>query len=301
MLSARKRNKKNKGDATKCLIFYILLALTPNISMKKILLSFAGIAVFSMTGMLFLNQGNLYSEATGAPSVNCATSGCHSDGGAAQSSADLFLMVKDTAGNIVTEYVSGQQYNVSFGKHNTNVKGGFALSPIGGTLAKNSGDSKVQKFSTYLTHTFAGTAIAGGEAEWSGVWTAPATGTAKLTLFFNEANNNGSNTGDKIYTQTLDLTRTATGLSSLNEDIRFKVYPNPAAEQLFIGFEVKYASPITITLTSIDGRQTSMLYDGMEAKGSVEKAFDISALAKGIYLLNIKTDNGIATQKLFVN
>lgn len=273
--------------------------------MKKVLLSFAALTTFSMVGMLFFNEGNLYSSSSGAPGAStCAQSGCHNDGGAAQTSPDVFLTVKDSTGTTVTSYNSGEKYTVSFGKQNTTARVGFALSTNIGTLAKNTGDAKVQRINNggFLTHTFSGSSVSGGEAEWSGTWTAPASGNATLTLFINETNNNGQTTGDLIYTATATLSRAAnTGLNKLSSDIRFKVFPNPVADQLNILFDVKYPSPIVITLTSIDGKQTHELFNGEEAKGTVDKSFDISNLAKGIYLLNIQTTEGSATQKIIVN
>lgn len=98
-----------------------------------------------MLGMLFFNQGSLYFYSTGVPSSStCAQRGCHSDG-AAQTSADMSLVVTDGSGNTVTSYVSGTQYTVALGKHATSSKVGFALSTTGETLAKNTGDTKGQK------------------------------------------------------------------------------------------------------------------------------------------------------------
>lgn len=270
--------------------------------MKKVLLSFAAVTALSMVGMLFFNEGNLYSWATGAPgSGTCAQSGCHSDGGPAQASPDVFLTVKDSTGTEVTQYRAGEKYTVIVGKHNASTKVGFALSTNIGVLAKNTGDTKVQKMSAYLTHTTAGTAVAGGEAEWTGTWTAPTTGSATLRLYINETNSDGQSTGDAVFTTTATLNRTTTGLNQLSSDIRFSVFPNPSSDQLFIAFDVKYPSPITITLTTIDGKQTTELFNGEEPKGTVEKSFDISNFAKGIYFLNIQTTEGSATQKIFVN
>lgn len=273
--------------------------------MKKIVLSFASIIALSMVGMLFFNEGNLYSSSTGAPGAGtCSAGGCHNDGGVAQTSPDVFLTVKDSTGTVVTQYKSGAKYTVTVGKHTTTAKVGFALSTNIGTVAKNTGDTKVQKISTYLTHTTGGTAITGGEAEWSGTWTAPTTGTtaATLRLYINETNSSGSTDGDHIFTATATLINSITaGLNQLSSDIRFKVFPNPTSDQLNIAFDVKYPSPISIALTTIDGKETTVLFSGDEAKGEVEKSFDISNLAKGIYLLNIQTTEGSATQKIFIN
>jgi predicted CxxxxCH...CXXCH cytochrome family protein len=272
--------------------------------MKKIVLSFAALTIFSMVGMLFFNEGNLYSTSTGAPAGTCAASNCHNDGGAAQASPDVFLTVKDSTGTVVTQYKSGEKYTVTVGKHNTTAKVGFSLSTNIGILAKNTGDTKVQKMSAYLTHTFAGTSVTGGEAQWTGTWTAPATGTtaATLRLYINETNSSGSTDGDHIFTTTATLNHAiSSGLNKLSSDIRFKVFPNPSSDQLFIAFDVKYPSPISISLTTIDGKETTALYNGDEPKGAVEKSFDISQLAKGIYLLNIQTTEGSATQKIFIN
>ncbi len=270
--------------------------------MKKILLSFAALTSLSMVGMLFMNDGNLYSSSTGAPGAStCAQGGCHSDGGAAQTSADVSLVVTDGSGNPVTSYVANTQYTVTFGKHATSAKVGFALSATSGSLAKNSGDTKVQKFGTYLTHTSSGTAVSGGHAEWSAKWTAPASGNVTLQLFINETNSDGGSTGDAIFTHSVQLTPALTGLNKLGNDVSFKVYPNPTSDQLNVRFDIKYPSPIAITLMSIDGKHTTELFAGEEAKGQVDKSFDISQLAKGVYLLNIKTTEGNATQKIMIN
>jgi hypothetical protein len=273
--------------------------------MKKIILSFAALATFSMVGMMFFNDGNLYSNTTGAPvRTTCAQSGCHNDGGDAQTSTDVFLTVKDSVGTEVTEYVSGQKYTVTAGKHNATARVGFALSANIGTMAKVAGDSKVQKINSsggYLTHTFAGTATTAGEASWTGTWTAPSTGAATITVFVNETNSNNAVTGDHIYTATTTLSHNTTGLNTLSSDIQFKVFPNPSADRLFIALNVKYASPLSVSLTSIDGKQTTSLMNEEIAKGKIERSFDISGLAKGIYFMTIQTTEGTATQKVLVN
>jgi hypothetical protein len=268
--------------------------------MKKILLSFAMLTSLSMVGMLFFNQGNLYSESGGAPQAGSCTA-CH--GGSNQTSADVSLTVKDSTGAVVTQYITGRKYTVTFGKHGTTPKVGFGISATGGTLVKNTGDVKVKLGTggSYLTHTSAGTTISGGHAEWSATWTAPATGTVTFQLYINQTNSDGGTTGDDIFSKSLQVTKSVTGLNTLTNDVSFKVYPNPVANNLYVSFNVKYESPIKITMVSLDGKQVVELFNGVETKGMIERSFDISDLAKGIYFINIATTEGNVHQKIMVN
>jgi hypothetical protein len=101
---------------------------------------------------------------------------------------------------------------VSFSDSNT-AKHGFELSAL------DAGNSQVGTFSVvdgntqtsdgkYIKHTSAGSSQS-GNASWNVRWTAPASGVQDPVTFYaagNEADGNGTNQGDYIYTQTASLT-----------------------------------------------------------------------------------------------
>jgi hypothetical protein len=74
------------------------------------------------------------------------------------------------------------------------------------------------------------------------------------------------------------------------------VYPNPAHNNLTIENKLETSKETDIHIFNILGKQvyeSKFLY-----KNPIE--FNISNLAKGIYMINIQTDKGARTQKLIV-
>jgi len=73
------------------------------------------------------------------------------------------------------------------------------------------------------------------------------------------------------------------------------VYPNPASSQLHI--EVDQRNINSYTLTSITGQ---IVKDEKLNASGPQTDIDISDLSKGIYLLNISTENGILNKKVII-
>lgn len=79
------------------------------------------------------------------------------------------------------------------------------------------------------------------------------------------------------------------GIGEQNEQsIGFKVYPNPTSDKVSIAFEEIPKCSIQLQLYDITGR----LVESKEVKNKSNINFDLFDLNKGIYILNIKLDNG---------
>ncbi|MEO6166635.1 MAG: arylsulfotransferase family protein [Chitinophagales bacterium] len=76
----------------------------------------------------------------------------------------------------------------------------------------------------------------------------------------------------------------------------FQVYPNPSTSILNIKFETVNDQTVTIVFHDISGKkfleQTMIIYDG-----ETEAAIDVSALARGIYVIQAIFENRIMTEK----
>jgi hypothetical protein len=272
--------------------------------MKKIVLSFAAVSACSMAVMLFFNEGNTYSNSSGAPAQNCVA--CH--GGTVQTDPALEFEIIDTATIQPTStYLPNKTYAViiSYEKAGIN-KFGFSVTTNIGTFSKTDPSDNTLQFQNagrYATHTFAGTAAsAPNTAEWAMFWTAPASvsGNATFQMYLNAANGDNSDGGDLIYGANKSLTGT-TGLKHLSQETRFHVFPNPATNQLRLILDTKFASDLSVSVTSIDGRTTRQLGNQLLQKGYNELPLDIADLPKGLYLLTVQTNEGRQVQKICIN
>ncbi|MES2690893.1 MAG: choice-of-anchor V domain-containing protein [Bacteroidota bacterium] len=264
--------------------------------MKKYVLSFAAITALGMSISLLNNQSNLYSNRSGAPAQGNCTS-CHL--GSLQTSNDIMFQVLDGA-TPVTTYTPGKKYTVSIMAHGfTNARFGFALSGNAGSFNASGEGTAKGSVGDYVTHTNAGTAAdAGGGKMWEAEWTAPASGSVALQLYLNAANNDGDNTGDKIYGKTINLTM-ATGLSAIVNEKSFAVYPNPVVDVLNIDFDLKESSDVNISLVDVNGKLIKEFASGKMNSGKQHFTFT-NNLSQGLYFVKVQAGEQSFSKRIFI-
>jgi Reeler domain len=181
-----------------CLIFFIVALLS-----------------VLLTGNRTVRTAHAFAEGpnagvTGAPGeLTCAVADCH--GGQPNTGIGQFLIIAPTM------YEPGKTYEISVKHMNTNKnrrRWGFQLTVLDQTNNKagelqNSG-SLTQVLTggpggnrQYIEHSFLGTFQGQTfQASWTFNWTAPATDVGPVVFYAagNQANNDGNNTGDQIYT-----------------------------------------------------------------------------------------------------
>jgi hypothetical protein len=180
--------------------------------MRQISKIFSVALIFLFLGIYFAftSSSNPPTGFTGAPGEgNCAS--CH--GGIAVNSgpATRSLLID---GSAPVSYVPGRTYSMSVTVNRaTRVKFGFSLKVEdaqgndAGTLISTTNRTVIS--SGYLGQTSSGNlATTSGTITWNFQWTAPSAGTGPVTIYCssNAANNNGSTSGDEIYTDSYTLT-----------------------------------------------------------------------------------------------
>ena len=80
----------------------------------------------------------------------------------------------------------------------------------------------------------------------------------------------------------------------------FNIYPNPAVDQVSVTFELKSKERVVIEMVDISGRIVKSTDLGKKDAGIYQERINVEGLTSGMYLLNIRTDNGSVTKKLFV-
>lgn len=92
----------------------------------------------------------------------------------------------------------------------------------------------------------------------------------------------------------------ALGMDDLNQVTDLQVYPNPASGTLTAAFSLTEAAEVETGLYDLAGRLVVHGQGGYMAPGTQQVPFDVQALPAGLYLLRIRTPEGVATGRVQV-
>ena len=273
--------------------------------------------ILSTAAVVDINSNGSPSSSTGAPGeVNCTTSGCHDD----------FLIntgggiTSITIANGVTEYTPGQTYSVTvsisqsainrFGfqvvaladKDNSNAgtfniveSGRTQIIPGSGTLSNRN----------YITYTFPGTAALNtGYSEWTFEWTAPASNEGSVTFFLAAiaGNDDGTDSGDKCYLNSLTLTSAALGVETNRSDVKLKLFPDPINDEITVCFTLEKESSVKMQLHNTNGQLLKEWFLGTQSQGTCSKTLNLEKnYPQGIYFFTLLKDRESVTRKFFID
>lgn len=79
-----------------------------------------------------------------------------------------------------------------------------------------------------------------------------------------------------------------------------QIYPNPASAITVVPVTVARATPATLEVYDIFGKKVTQLFDGHLSKGETNFYLHADQLAKGTYLVVLKSAEGVQTRKLVV-
>ena len=153
-----------------------------------------------------------------------------------------------------------------------------------------------------VTHTLSG--ISGKVTKsWYFNWTAPTTGTGVVTFFVAGVANTSktSAAGAYVYTDSLVVPQTTMGINELNSSaFNLSVFPNPLTENMNVKFSLKETSSVTMEIFDVNGNKVSDLISENEMSGDINKTFNVSTLAKGIYFVKLEINNKSTLKKIVV-
>ena len=80
-----------------------------------------------------------------------------------------------------------------------------------------------------------------------------------------------------------------TGLIDMTKDEfgSFVVYPNPAVDNLWFGFELPESGKVAVSLFDVIGQKVSDVYNGNYTNGKIVQQTTVSTFAAGVYLLTM--------------
>ena len=267
--------------------------------MRKIIL-FPSIII--CTTVLLSNLNGAFPENTGAPGdLTCGRAPCHNipvNVGTAQISikvADSLLVYQPDSTYLVRVRITNQQtirngFEILALNENEQNVGQWILQDANKTQIK-AGIGLPQR--KYVTHKAAGNQ----QTEWFVKWKAPSNNAGSIIFYASvlASNNNGLNTGDKVYTTSTALTFSAVKVNEYNEINLFQVYPNPTSDWFLI--QHKSQAPIDEVILYASNGNMVRRFENLTSQGDKLSA---SGLPAGVYYLKIATGNRFFYQKLMV-
>jgi len=102
----------------------------------------------------------------------------------------------------------------------------------------------------------------------------------------------------KYINWTVNRTTSGINLTSKENDISYSVFPNPVSEVINISLEVKKRSMISIEIINYEGKVIQNIITNLSLEGAYKNSFNLGELTKGNYLVQLKIDGKIYTEKL---
>lgn len=251
---------------------------------------------------------------TGAPGeTTCARSGCHTGNNNLNTGTGLMSVDIDGFNGM---YIPGRTYQVTVTLQQKNInRFGFSLSAINSNKV-SSGKIRVtdagrtqllagsNQFSEreYITYKALGTnPYAENTGKWTFEWEAPEQHEGPVVFYLAgvSADNDGTDMGDEVYTDSLILNGFSTGLNDIDVNFNCLVYPNPVKENFSASFICKERIHTKVSLADLKGNRSYLLFEDILNKG-IQKLELIKPanLAKGVYLIHIEQGPKVLTQKI---
>lgn len=89
----------------------------------------------------------------------------------------------------------------------------------------------------------------------------------------------------------LMIVNLCTGINETDNSPSIVVYPNPATDQIFLAVTGWNTSNAKISIYNVYGQRVSELFSGKITEQNWNHSFDISALSKGVYFIEVKGEN----------
>ncbi len=272
---------------------------------------FAGILLMHTTVMSNKAQPPAF-EANNPPvNTNCAF--CHACVPSHDTTNFILEIGADTSNmspivSGVTTYAAGQQYYMRVTGTQNSGDYGFELTAED---SLNKGDS-VSAFAVLNAATTAYQRISGygfvshhnanSTNQWTFTWTAPANYAGPITFYFagNDGNNNNDDAGDQIYLLTKKIWgQTSVGINSVNADVNsFCAFPAAFTQSINLSFNLKQTGHVRGSIINLNGQVIQQILDEDMSAGNYNRAFNLSNLASGMYLVKIETGLNSAVTKV---
>lgn len=276
-----------------------------NVTLVLITFLIAAVLIFS-TSDVKTNIIQPPSARTGAPGeLTCGTSDCHNNT-PNSGSGSVAIAFSDPG----LKYVPGNTYDITVTvEEAAQVRFGFELTSLdveniqAGSFAEINGGSDISFPLATNGRLYASHHNASALKVWTFNWIAPITNVGIVTFYAagNAANGNNLNTGDHIYTTSLQIVPdNGIGIEEVATENQLTAY-SPSPGQLLVQYQSAATGDISMRLFSINGSLQHELLNATEAAGPHTHLFSIPQMPAGIYLLQLRSANYLQTVKILLD
>jgi len=184
---------------------------------------------------------------------------------------------------------------------------GFQLTALDGN------DNKAGEFtigpktsiSTGLGREYISHQNANGTKSWQFNWTAPNTNVGALTFYLamNAANNNGTTSGDNIYTKEfiIDPTSPVSLKEFYSEKMEIDIFPNPVQSFFSVSFPNHAPSITSIQLFDLNGKLAQQFEVNQQSTNNKTTEYNLDEkISSGLFILKLEMINGIFVKKILI-
>jgi len=267
---------------------------------NRLILLATGLCAF----VIFSSNSGGYTAAEVASDPINAGCSCH---GAAVGSGSLQLFVKDQLGVAQTTYLAGSVYTVEvvlFSSIANNEAGmqsialNTANQPIGqisnAIMPTQLGFDTADKFIYQNTDLVGPITVSGNQTTWQYTWIAPTIndGPARFFAIANDADGNGTQTGDNIFHTNTTLQFAApASVDDLEATIQ-SIYPNPTNNDLNIDLNDNVSGAVNVHIMNLSGQCVKRV-----TENSTSISVDVSNLNSGNYIISIENKGKVANKQ----
>ncbi len=249
-----------------------------------------------------VNAGGAAAGKTGAPGEQTCTA-CHA--GSAQDGGNENVLSITDGGTEVTNYVPGQQYDVTLSMSSNPAKKGFQSTALlsnnamAGSFTGVAGNTNINGTTKkYANHTT--TSNTNATPTWTWSWTAPSTGSGDVTFYVasNKANNNGANSGDVIYLSQHTISEQSNASVSnqnFNPDLTIK----NTNGMVDLAFYLNKVSNVALNVIDLNGKSVYNQYCENVSSGKNVLQLDLTS-KKGLHILHVFIDNKPFSLKFYL-
>lgn len=233
---------------------------------------------------------------TGGPGEGLC-SDCHNGGSFSPSAT---LVVRNSSNTVVTSYVPGQTYNLTFTVSATSAGFGIQATSLNasntsvGTFSSPSSNAQISTSGgrTYFEHN-----ATSATGTFTGQWTAPTTGTGTITFYFIglAVNGTGNTNGDNATTgRTLQLTETTLNTLDFDFTKSIQIQQNPVKDILAIQTNKLYKN-LNVEIFDISGKR--VFQNTYSDTKNISINFEAEA---GIYFLKLNNEDNNTAKIKFI-